>query len=292
MSDDPRTTPARKDLAAASLEGVVRAERYLPVRRLQVIAPSLAVRSEPREGAEQVDQLLFGETFEAVETVGGFAWGQARRDGYVGFAAVDGLAEGPLVPTHWVCALRTVAFAEPSIKSRAIGPISLNALVTASEAEGPLLPVGRLGWIPRRHLLPVGRFLSDPAAVAELFVGTPYLWGGRDSLGLDCSGLVQQALYACGAACPRDADQQAMLGQEADPDWLQRGDLIFWDGHVAMILDAKRLIHANAHHMAVVIESVEEAVDRIAATAGGPLAYRRLSPGFPPPTASQFQDRD
>ena len=126
------------------------------------------------------------------------------------------------------------------------------------DANTPLL------WVVREHLTSLGTWARDPAAVAERFLGVPYLWGGRDSLGLDCSGLVQQAFYAVGRACPRDTDQQlAAFAQPAERAALQRGDLVFWKGHVGMMLDAQRLIHANAHHMAVAIEPVETALERI-----------------------------
>jgi cell wall-associated NlpC family hydrolase len=128
-------------------------------------------------------------------------------------------------------------------------------------------------------LSPIGRFEDDPAEVAARFVGTPYQWGGRESLGLDCSGLVQQALYACGRSCPRDTDQQALLGREVALGDLTRGDLVFWRGHVGMMMDARNLLHANAHFMAVVIEPLDEAVTRTEAAGGGaPTGYRRLSP--------------
>jgi cell wall-associated NlpC family hydrolase len=133
------------------------------------------------------------------------------------------------------------------------------------------------GWIPARHLAPIGADFSEPAATAERFLGTPYLWGGRDSVGIDCSGLVQQALYAAGLACPRDSDLQAQLGSAVDAGDLARGDLVFWRGHVGMLLDEARLIHANAWHMAVAIEPLAEAVERIARRGGGePIAFRRL----------------
>ena len=173
--------------------------------------------------------------------------------------------------------LRTFGFEAPSIKSPAVGHLSLNALVEVVEEDGTLARVADFGWVPKRHLTPIGSFATDPAVIAEQFVGAPYLWGGRDSIGLDCSGLVQQSLYACGVACPRDSDQQALLGQEAPGSALVRGDLVFWRGHVGMMLDEDQLIHANGHHMAVAIEPLAVAVDRIALLEERrPTAYRRL----------------
>ena len=184
--------------------------------------------------------------------------------------AVD-LAPGALLATHRVSALRAYAFARPDIKSRPLALLSLNALVAVEAEEGRFLKVEGSGWIARVQLAPVGEVETDPAAVAERYLGAPYQWGGRESLGLDCSGLVQQALYACGKACPRDSDQQQALGQAADPKALRRGDLVFWKGHVGMMLDGARLIHANAFHMQVEIEPLAETVARV----GEPSAYRR-----------------
>lgn len=276
MSLDPRTILARADLAAADLEGLVRANRFAPTFATQVIAPAAAIRATPNPSAEQVDQLLFGETFDRLEETNGFVWGQARRDGYVGFVEASALADEINTPTHWVSVPRTFAFAEPSIKALAFGPISLNALVTITEETETLALATGAGWIAKTHLSHIGDISADPAAVAETFLGAPYLWGGRTGLGLDCSGLVQQSLYAAGLACPRDADQQAWLGTPIEPDGLMRGDLVCWRGHIGMMLDETRLIHANAHHMAVAIEALAEAIARIAAKGGGePTAMRR-----------------
>lgn len=277
MSGDPRLTLARPDLAAAGLEGLVRAGRFDETRPMRVIAPSAAIRAAPDADAEQLDALLFGEVFDVLEIVGAFAWGQAARDGYVGFAPLAALSAQALTPTHRVAALRTFAFAEPTIKAPTRGPYSLNALVTVSRFDGRLALVEDAGWTPLTHLVPVGGQFETPAATAERFVGTPYLWGGRDSVGLDCSGLVQQALYAAGLACPRDADQQSSLGAAIGPEALERGDLVFWRGHVGMMADGERLVHANAHHMAVAIEPLAEAWTRIAQAGGGdPTGFRRL----------------
>jgi cell wall-associated NlpC family hydrolase len=196
----------------------------------------------------------------------------------VGFVVDAALAPPTPEPTHRIAAVRTYAFAEPSIKSRAAGPYSMNALVAVEGQEGRLCKVTGAGWITAEHLAPIGVFETDLAAVAERFLGAPYLWGGRESLGLDCSGLVQQALFACGLACPRDADQQAHLGRELPRGDFGRGDLVFWKGHVAIGLDAERVVHANGHHMMVAIEPLQAAISRIeAAGVGGPTGFRRLA---------------
>lgn len=276
MNLDPRLTAARADLAAGALEGLVPAARYAAAIVMQAMLPVTAVRSAPNASAGQLDQLLFGEVFDVAEAAEGFAWGQARRDGYVGYVSATALARDLTSPTHWVSALRTFAFDKPSIKAPAWGSLSQGALVTVTQESGALAHAAGAGWIARAHLTPIGVVLTDPSAVAERFVGAPYLWGGRDSLGLDCSGLVQQALFAVGRACPRDSEQQQALGEAADPGGLGRGDLVFWRGHVGMMLDATRLLHANAHHMAVTIEPLAEVAARVAAAGGGdPIAWRR-----------------
>ena len=276
MKHDPRFTPWRDGVAARSLEGVLEAEVYLDPKAMSCGAAAAAIRSAPDANAEQMDQLLFGERFEVLEEEGAWLFGQAARDGYVGFVEAAALAPAGPMPTHRVAAIRTYAFAEASIKSRAIGPVSINSLVAVEATDGKLAKVSGAGWMTAAHLDPIGVFDEDWAAVAERFVGAPYLWGGRESLGLDCSGLVQQALFACGRACPRDTDMQAEMGQAITAAEFGRGDLVFWKGHVAMGLGDGRIVHANGHHMATVVEPLAEAIARIAtAGAGEPTGYRR-----------------
>jgi cell wall-associated NlpC family hydrolase len=278
MTFDRRITPAREDLASEALEGLVRAPRFVEPRPMRVAGVAASLRAAADPWAEQRDALVFGERFDVLAVDGRFAWGQAVRDGYVGYVEASALSADLVEPTHRVRALRTFAFAQPSIKTRPFGPISLNALVAVIGEEAGLLQVEGAGWIAARHLAPIGDDFEPPADVAERFVGTPYLWGGRDSLGIDCSGLVQQALYAAGLACPRDSDQQAGLGDPVDRADLARGDLVFWRGHVGMMLDETLLVHANAHHMAVAVEPLDAAASRIADAGGGePTALRRLA---------------
>lgn len=273
---DPRITLAREDLADAALEGVIRAGRFAPTTAHHCVAPVTAIRKAPEADAEQWDQLLFGETFALIETGlgsdGGWGWGQAGRDGYVGHVWLRDLAPGVPEPTHRVAALRAYAFSRPDIKAAPVGLYSLNSLVTVTGEDGRFLKAEHSGWFAREQLSPIGALEPDPAAVAERYLGAPYQWGGRESLGLDCSGLVQQAFYACGRACPRDSDQQAQMGAPVAREDLGRGDLVFWRGHVGMMLDQARMIHANAFHMQVAIEPLADALERI----GPATAYRRL----------------
>lgn len=274
---DRRLTLVRDGVADRRLEGLVAAERFADVTPMQVSAPIASLRKAPEPDAEQEDQLVFGELFDVLFEVGDFAFGQARRDRYVGYVLLEALSAPVLTPGYRIAVPRTYAFAEPDIKSAIVGLYSLNALVTVEAREGRFVRGARTGWFVEHHLAPVGRFETDYVAVAERFLHAPYQWGGRESLGLDCSALVQQALYACGRACPRDTDMQRdFFPQIAEAD-RRRGDLVFWKGHVAILLDPDTILHANAHHMATAVEPLAEAITRIAATpTGGVLGYRRV----------------
>ncbi|HEY4029510.1 MAG TPA: NlpC/P60 family protein [Caulobacteraceae bacterium] len=269
---DPRLVLARPDLADAALQGLVSAGRFEKTTAFHCAAPAAAIRRDPSPSAEQLDQLLHGETFRVIETGRGWGWGQADRDGYVGHVLLADIRPGVVSASHRVGALRAYAFSRPDIKSPPLALLSFNALVAVEAEQGAFRKAEGSGWIPALQLRPIGEVETDPAAVAERFLGAPYQWGGRESLGLDCSGLVQQALHACGLWCPRDSDQQQALGQPVEGGGLARGDLVCWKGHVGMMLDAARLIHANAFHMQVQVEPLAEAVARI----GEPTALRRF----------------
>ncbi|NEX93784.1 NlpC/P60 family protein [Caulobacter sp. 17J65-9] len=274
---DPRTTLARPDLAEQALEGIVRAQRYAEPSRRQCAVSAAAIRKAPDNTSEQQDQLVFGEAFDVLDEKDGWAWGRARRDGYVGWVEAAALAEPVLAPTHRVSALRTYAFAEADHKSAVAVLLTLNSLVTVEAREGRFVKIARAGWVVEDHLAAFDTFERDAAGVAERYLGAPYQWGGRESLGLDCSGLVQQALYACGRACPRDADMQAReAGEtiEAGDGFanLRRGDLVFWEDHVALMVDEARIIHATSWHMQVAVEPLAAAVARV----GAPTTFRRL----------------
>ena len=190
------------------------------------------------------------------------------------------LAKPRAAPTHKVTALRTFAFPGPSIKLPPVESLPMGARVTVAREDGAFAITSEGWYLPRQHVGGSTRYEKDFVAVAERFVGTPYLWGGKSSLGIDCSGLVQVSLNAAGTGCPRDSDmQQDGLGRElsaAEAKKLQRGDLIFWKGHVAIVRDAKTIVHANAHHMATVIENTSEAIARIKAAGSEVAAIKRL----------------
>jgi Bacterial dipeptidyl-peptidase Sh3 domain/NlpC/P60 family len=279
--DDPRLTPARPDLAAQYLEGKVSAARFVTGEAFEIYDGLVPLRNQPFSGAELLTQALRGERVTIYKRdAEGFAWGQLDGDGYVGWLPDRALAKPAAAPTHKIIALSTFAFPGPSIKLPPVETLPMGATVTVLRQDGAFA-VTRDGWyLPWPHLGPVDAYERDFVGVAERFVGTPYLWGGKSSFGIDCSGLVQIALNAFGARCPRDSDmQQASLGHALDPaetSKLQRGDLIFWNGHVAIVRDADSIVHANAHHMATAIENTHDAIARIKAAGSEIVAIKRL----------------
>ncbi len=279
---DPRVTPARADLAAKELEGKVPAARYVEGRFYEVVEPQAPLRDEPRPDALLATEALKGERVRIFDTnAEGWAWGQLAADGYVGWLPANALAPPGPLPTHKVAALRTFVFPGPSIKLPPIEALPLGGHLAVARIADRMAVTSAGGYVPAAHLAPVGHYETDFVAVAERFVGVPYLWGGKTMLGLDCSGLVQVALTARGISCPRDSDmQEAVLGvplkHAAGLADLERGDLIFWKGHVGIVSDPATLIHANAFHMAVTVEPIVDAVERIANTGSDVTSVRRL----------------
>jgi len=280
--DDPRLTPARGDIAAKHLEGKVSADRFVSGEIFEVIEAIAPLRERPTGDAPLLTQALGGEQVTIYDRNGeGWAWGQLNRDGYVGWLPETALAEPSATPTHKVTAIRTFAFPGPSIKLPPAETLPMGAMVVVAREDGEFA-VTREGWyLPLQHLAGLDYREPDFVSVAERFVGTPYLWGGKSSFGIDCSGLVQIALNATGMPCLRDTDmQQDSLGRPlyaAGSGKLQRGDLIFWKGHVAIVRDALTIVHANAHHMATEIENTQEAIARIKAAGNEVAAIKGLT---------------
>jgi hypothetical protein len=279
-SFDPRVTPARPDLAARHLEGRVAAARFVDGEPREVADALAPLRRTPSPDQPFETEALKGERVTIYDSNGeGWSWGQLAGDGYVGWLPTAALSAPGPSPTHRVAALRTLVFPGPSIKLPPAESLSLGCRLVITRIDGPLAMTAAGGYVPVRHLEPSDTTEADFVAVADRFVGVPYLWGGKSSFGLDCSALVQVALTACGIPCPRDTDmQERALGAAQPPDLagLRRGDLVFWKGHVAIARDAATLIHANAHHMAVAVEPAADAVARIHAAGSPVTSVRRL----------------
>ncbi len=222
MTFDPRTTPARSDLAAEHLKGHVAAARFVAGTELEVRDAQAPLRREPSPDAPLDTEALHGERVTVYDENGeGWYWGQLCSDGYVGWIPANALRRPGPPPTHRVAALRTFVFPGRSIKAPPVDALSLGSRVavrTPQRDDSRELTDLESGFcIPTRHLAPIASKESDFVAVAERFVGVPYLWGGKTSLGIDCSGLVQIALTASGVACPRDSDA------DRRPCWLATG---------------------------------------------------------------------
>ena len=279
---DPRLTPARTDLAAKELAGKVTAARFVEGRACEVIEPQTGLRATPAPDAPLLTEALKGERITIYDTnAEGWAWGQLAADGYVGWLSANALAPAGAPATHKVVALRTFAFPGPSIKLPPLEALPLGARLSITRVEDRLAVTHSGGFVPAPHLAPLDFAEPDFVAVAERFLGVPYLWGGKTMLGLDCSGLVQVALTAADMACPRDSDmQERALGAplpHTGEEPLERGDLVFWKGHVAIVRDRATLIHANAFHMAVAIEPIAAALARIRDAGSEITSVRRIA---------------
>jgi cell wall-associated NlpC family hydrolase len=276
-SPDPRLHAYRPDLAAAELRGKVEAARFVEPVLNQVVHGQAPLRREPRHDAPLDTEALFGERVRVYEIDDeGWAWGQLVTDDYVGYLPAAALVKAGPEPTHKVSVLRTHAFPGPDIKLPPFVALPFGARVPIARQEGGFAVTAAGRYLPPSHLVPLGAAEPDFVAVAERFLGTPYLWGGKTSLGIDCSGLMQVSLQAAGISCPRDTYmQETHFANSVQLGDLKHGDLIFWKGHVAIARDNTTIVHANAHHMLVAIEPVTAAIERIKAAGSDITSIRR-----------------
>jgi cell wall-associated NlpC family hydrolase len=280
---DPRRNAYRDDIAAVSLKDKVKAQRYVQGELRQVVAAQAPMRYIPRFDAPLLTEALVGDLITVYDIEDGWGWAQSNRDGYVGYIPLDTLSAMIEDATPWVIARATFVYPTPDMKRPPIMRLSLGAELTVIGREGRFLELSRGGFVFGGHLQPQEERPKDFVRIAERFVGTPYLWGGRTSHGIDCSGLVQVSLLATGMACPRDSDmQEAELGDKVEKielEAVKRGDLIFWKGHVGVVQSPEWMLHASGHQMEVVVEPVRRAVERLAATHGQVTTMRRI-PGL------------
>lgn len=268
MNYDKRLTPARPDLAAEHLRDSIEAAAYAPGRRMQVRVSHVDLRRAPSDEAATDTQALHGETLIVYEEKNGWCWGQLDRDRYVGYIDAEALTERIVKPNHRVIARHTMVYSAPDLKSPPLDALPFGAEVHIVGTTLQFSETASGGHIFSRHLSALDRPLRDFVTQAELFLHTPYLWGGKTDIGIDCSGLTQVALNSVGVAAPRDTDMmEAALGRRVETDetlrGLRRGDLVFWRGHVGIMQDETRLLHANAFHMAVASEPLALVSDRV-----------------------------
>ncbi len=270
---DRRLTPANGRVAAAYLRGQVDADSFVDGETASIGQVIVDLCDTP--GGARDRQVLLGATVTVYERRDGWAFVQAKRDGYVGYVREAALVTQTM-PTHRVATAATHAYARENFKSQDLLYLPFGAEVTVIDERHKFFETPH-GFVPKKHLRPLAQVFQDPATVAQLFFGVPYLWGGNSTRGVDCSGLVQAAYHACGYVCHGDSDlQRESMGTELAADAvMQRGDLVFWKGHVAMMVDGETMIHANAHHMAVVYEGLQQAVLRIKAQGDGDITARR-----------------
>ena len=263
---DPREHPYKKNVAASYLKNEIVSERYVDGETTKVTASLLPMHCEPDFRATRASELLFGEIFTIYDLTENWAWGQSQTDGYVGFVPAKSLSEELVAATHEVGVLRTYAFSCPNLKSEILTTLHMTSrvLVTCEQGGYYFTDVG--GWVPKSHLKRIGDYERDVVKIARKYLGAPYLWGGRSSFGLDCSGLVQLSLAGIGRSVPRDSDQQERsVGKKLDNGLLDAspGDLLYMPGHVAMMSTLETVIHSNAFHMSVIEEPLGRLLDRL-----------------------------
>jgi cell wall-associated NlpC family hydrolase len=271
---DRRLWPATSKVAHSSLRGRLDGVAFTDGENGEIAVPLANLCAAPNGALDR--QLLLGEGFCILERSDSHAFGFARKDGYCGWLKLADLCSIS-AKSHWLAAPSHL-YPQPVVQAPPIMALPMGARVQVTGVSGNFAQTP-LGFIPLPHLRALGDWAQDAVTVAETFLGCPYLWGGNSHAGIDCSGLIQAALMACGMACPSDSDLQQSLGVGLPTDTpFMRGDLLFWRGHVAMVADSARLIHANGHTMSVAFEDITSCIARIKAAGGGGVTHlRRMS---------------
>ncbi len=279
---DRRLTPARIDLAAAHLEGSVDSARFVEATPMQVKAAIIPLRPAADASTSVDTVLLYGERFDVYDSAEGWAWGQAPRDGYVGYMPLAALTENLTEPTHTVAVPTTHLYPKASMKTEPVAALWMTSLVAPTALHEPnsegvaFAEIDGL-FLPAKHLVPVDVLEDDFVTVAEMFLNAPYVWGGKTAAGVDCSGLIQVALARAGVSAPRDSDMLQAVGEASDANEFRRGDILFWKGHMGVMVDDQTFLHATAYSMSTIYEPVTVTRERIEEKLGIPLqCVRRL----------------
>ncbi len=242
------------------------------------ISSIASLHKHPSAASEQTSQLLYGEPFQATEQLGMWTKGLSMRDVYGGYVLTANLVVAPsTAPTHRLKAIQSHAYSDASIKAPTVRELWRGSMLHVSGHNDTFATLADGNHVPRHDIAPINSLETDWTALAVDMLGAPYLWGGRTRQGIDCSGLVQVALQACGIDCPRDSADQKALGQPIAQADLQRGDIVFFPGHVGIMVDTAFILHANAHHMRTIIEPLDLVIDRLRSTVDVPVtATRRI----------------